>query len=63
MSKASQDYEKRLQEARDTLNKALEKALSCFPEDEDDDARLALANYVVGYMGCGFGLTIGKGVV
>lgn len=59
----SKDYENRLHEARGILDEALEKALDCFPEDELDDARLSLANYVVGYMGCGFGLTTSKGVV
>lgn len=63
MSKVSEDYENRLHKARVILDKALEEALECFPKDEFDDARLALANYVVGYMGCGFGLTTGKGVV
>ena len=58
--KDNQEYQNRLHEARGILDEALEKALDCFPKDELDDARLALANYVVGYMAVGFGLTIHK---
>ena len=52
------EFDNRFEEAKGILDEALEKSLACFPEEEWDKARLKLANYVVGYMGVRFGLTI-----
>ena len=50
------DYGARKEKALEKVAKTLEECLSMFPtEEEQDNAREDIANYVIGYLGVTFG--------
>ena len=53
-------YQTTLKAAHKQMANALEKALASFPEWQSPQARVDLANYVLGYLGVSWGLKFGK---
>ncbi|MBU0847179.1 hypothetical protein KKH23_08360 [Patescibacteria group bacterium] len=53
-------YQTTLKATQKQLANALEKALASFPEWQSPQARVDLANYVLGYLGVSWGLKFGK---
>ena len=55
-----EQYQTTLKAAQKQMANALEKALASFPEWQSPQARVDLANYVLGYLGVSWGLKFGK---
>jgi len=53
-------YQTTLKAAQRQMANALEKVLANFPEWQSPQARVDLANYVLGYLGVSWGLKFGK---
>ena len=52
------DFQDRMSKATAQLAENLETLLGQFDESQQDEARIGLANYTLGYMGVHYGLTI-----
>ena len=54
-----EEYQENLKAAQKDMADTLEKALAMFTKHQEAEARVALANYVMGYLGVSYGLKYG----
>ncbi len=54
-----EEYQENLRTAMKNMADTLEHTLAMFTKHQEPEARVALANYVIGYLGVSYGLKYG----